>query len=191
MLPVPSVADVAAFTGQPEQTYGPYIKSALLQAALMLTINAELDTSDYAGLDANDQQMVNFGIIAMADYIYLRQPYRQILASPLMNETVGSYSYAKAQQEIARNAAVLEVTAERTGVLWYDMAFQFLSKRTRAGGVFSGGITVFEDGNRIDQAQLMIRQFDNRMVIVGPAEVNRGNLPFDINAPVFPQDPGV
>ena len=191
MLPIPSVGDLAGFTGQPEQTYGAYATSALTQAALMLTINAELDTSDFDGFNPDDQQMVLNGIMAMADWMYLRQPYRQIIASPLTNETIGSYSYSKAQQQVARNAAAVELSAEVTGVMWYDMAFRFLAKRTRTAGVFSGGITVFEEGSKVDRAMLLIRECDGRRVIVGPEEINVGNLPFDINAPMFPQDPGI
>ena len=48
---------------------------------------------------------------------------------------------------------------------------------------------MFEEGSRIDQSELMLRIEDNRLVLVGPQDVNKFNVPFDINAPVFPQDP--
>ncbi len=166
-----------------------YASQAILQSTLLLSIKAQLDNSDYDGLVADDQAMVNMGILDMAEYVYLRQPYKQLIASPLTNETIGSYSYGKAQQQVGRNAAALELGGETTGRIWFDLAYQLLAKRTRAGGVFSGGITVFEEGSRIDQSELMLRIEDNRLVLVGPQDVNKFNVPFDINAPVFPADP--
>lgn len=191
MLPLPSVADLAAFSGRPESSYSSYASSAILQAALLMTIQSENDITDYNSFNSTDQQLILMGIKAMADYIYLRQPYQAVIASPLMNETVGSYSYSKAQQEVARNAAALEVTAERTGVQWYDLAMQMLGKRQRAGGVFFGEIQVFEHHNRTDQAELVWSQKDGKTFLAGPADHNKLDMPFDINAPMFPQDPGI
>lgn len=189
MLPIPSVADLADFTGRPETSFSAYARSSLIQSALLLSIRTELGNDDYDGLVPDDQQMVLFGVMDMADYIYLRQPYQQVIASPLTNESVGSYSYGKAQQQVGRNAAALELGAETTGRIWYDLAYQLLAKRTRAGGVFSGGITVFEEGSKIDQAEIMIRVEDNRLVLVGPQDVNQRTVPFDINSQIFPMDP--
>jgi hypothetical protein len=189
VLPIPSVADLADFTGRPEQTFSAFARSALIQAALLLSIRAELNNDDFDGLDSDDQQMVLFGVMDMADFIYLRKPYQQLIASPLTNETIGSYSYGKAQQQVGRNAAALELGAETTGRIWYDLAYQLLAKRTRAGGVFSGGITVFEEGSRVDQVELLVRIEDNRLVLVGPQDRDQRTVPFDINAPLFPMDP--
>ena len=69
-----------------------------------------------------DWQLAQYGILAMADYIYLRQPYQQPIAAPFISEHIGSYSYAKAQAGQARNAAALEVQGESTGVFFYDLA---------------------------------------------------------------------
>jgi hypothetical protein len=131
-------------------------------------------------------------MLAMADYLFLRQPYQQVIASPLMNESIGSYSYGKAEAEVARNAAALEVTGERTNVVFYDMAVQYLAKRQIAGGVFSGAITAFEDDSiRYDGAALEIRDVDGRMVLLGPAMREQEQAPFSISSPMFPADPGV
>lgn len=198
MLPVPTVQQLSSFTGRPVLTYtsGPtpgYVNAALIQATLMFSITTELTPDDFNGLSSDDQTLALYGILAMADYIYLRQPYQQVLASPLMNETAGSYSYGKAMQEVARNAAALEVTAERTGVTFYDMANQYLAKRTRAGGVFTGWIEVFERGSaRYDGAELEIRNCDGQMVLLGPSDFDKFDIPgFMINAQIFPQDPGI
>lgn len=189
MLPLQPISALAGFMGVDETALTDYASQAILQATLQLGLAAQLDNSDYDGFPPDDQRMVLLGIQDMAEYIYLRQPYKQLIASPLSNESIGSYSYSKAQQQVGRNAAALELGAEKTGRPWYDLAYQFLAKRTRAGGVFSGGITVFEEGSKIDQAELMIRVEDNRLVLVGPEDVNKRDFPFDINAPTFPMDP--
>jgi len=201
VLPLPTVADLATFTGRPEASFSAYANAAIMQSALMLTFATELTPDDWPNLGAllenkistaDAQQLATNAILAMADHIYLRQPYQQVIASPLMNETIGSYSYGKAQQEVARNAAALEVTGERTNVDFYDMAVQYLAKRTLAGGVYSGAVTVFEDDSfRYDNAALEIRQQDGRMVLLGPAMREQFDVPFSISSPVFPQDPGI
>lgn len=201
MLPLPTIAELADYSGRPEASYTSYANSTILQSALMLTVVTELTPDDWPNLGAltngvlstaDAQMLVTNGILAMADYLYLRQPYQQIIASPLMNESIGSYSYGKAEQEVARNAAALEVNGERTGVTFYDMAVQYLAKRTLAGGVYSGAITVFEDDSRrYDGASLEIRESDGRMVLLGPAMFDQFDIPFSVSSPVFPSDPGV
>jgi len=201
VLPLPTVPQLATFTGRPEASFSGYANAAIMQATLMLTFHAELTADDWPslgnivghGMSTPDcQQLATNGILAMADYLYLRQPYQQIIASPLMNETIGSYSYGKAQGEVARNAAALEVTGERTNVVFYDMAIQYLSRRQIAGGVYSGAVTVFEDDSfRYDNAALEIRDVDGRMVLLGPAMREQFDVPFSISSPVFPSDPGV
>lgn len=188
MLPVPTIPQLAAFTGRPEGSYTSYADACLMQAALQLTVVTELSPSDWDSLDDDYQSLAANGIMAMADYIFLRQPYQQVIASPLMNETVGSYSYGKSMQEVARNAAALEVTGERTGIMFFDLAVQYLAKRTLAGGVYSGGITLFEKGHD-DGAKLRIDCADGRRVIIGPSEIDRQDVPWDVNAESFPQDP--
>jgi hypothetical protein len=213
MLPIPTTAQLAGFSGRALASYSSYATAALMQATLMFTFQSELLADGaWAGLDADHQSLATNGILAMADWIYLRQPYQQIIASPLMSETVGSYSYSKSQQEVARNAAALEVTGERTGVPLYDLALQYIALRTLAGGIVSGGISVFERGSkRYDGAVLNIDSSGNAWVS-GPSNAgasqwpgdpgpgydpaNFGNVfdsdaPFDINAPMFPGDPGV
>jgi hypothetical protein len=191
VLPLPSVADLSAWSGRPESSYTTYATSAILQAALMMTIQSENDITDYNAFDANDQLLITHGIMAMADYIYLRQPYQAVIASPLMNETVGSYSYAKASQEIARNAAAGELQGERTGVGMYDLAIQFLAKRTRAGGVYFGEILAFEITHKSDGVDFRWDCEHGAMRLYGPSDMNQFDVPFDVNAPMFPMDPGI
>jgi hypothetical protein len=193
VLQVPTVDQLSQFTGRPVLAYSPYAGSTLIQASLMLSTVTELTPDDFNALTSDDQALAQYGIMAMADYIYLRQPYQALLASPLMSETIGSYSYSKAEQEVARNAAALEVQGERTGVTFYDMAVQYLAKRTRAGGVYSGDIQVFERGTvKYDGAELQVRDADGQLVLFGPSDFNQLPLQFfDINAQLWPMDPGL
>lgn len=190
--PVPTTDELAQFTGRPADSYSSYVNSALLQAAMMLTILAELTADDYGGMPADFQQLANMGVMAMADWLYLRWPYQQVIASPLQNETIGSYSYSKPIQEMARNAQALEVTSEKTGVDMFDLAVRRLAKRRSMNGVFFGQITGFEHFGRDDAAKVKWDPRECRMVLVGPADFNKIDFQFfDVNAQMFPTDPGV
>jgi hypothetical protein len=113
----------------------------------------------------------------------------------MQSETIGSYSYSKPLQEMARNAAALEVTGEATGVPFFDLAVQMLAKRTIAGGVFSAAIEVFENPrDRDDRAQLKVvcDPCTGQLHVLGPADMNQLDWPlFDISGENFPSDPGV
>ena len=196
--PVPTVEELSLFSGRPVVSYTGYAQSSLLQAAMMFTGLAELSAADYnsvgiaAGLNLADaQQLANMGVMAMADHIYLRFPYQQVIASPLQSETIGSYEYSKPLQEIARNAQAIEVTAEKTGVDMFDLALRLLAKRSKVGGVFSGQITGFEHFARDDAARIMWDRHEGRLVLTGPADRDQVDMQFfAINAEVFPHDPG-
>jgi hypothetical protein len=199
MYPVPTVTDLASFSGQPENSYSSFANAALLQATIMFTFRTEItDPSQFAGYDnitpADAQTLATNGICAMADWLYLRQPYRQAIASPMQSETIGSYSYSKPLQEMARNAAALEVTGEATGVPMFDLAVQMLAKRTIAGGVFSAAISVFETPrDRDDKAQIRLLQDEctGQLYVAGPADMHQYDIPgfLDVNAEQFPADP--
>lgn len=194
MLAIPTVAQLADWSGRPLASFTGFANSALIQATLLMTVRAELEPSDVASLVSDDQTLLQQGILAMADYVYLRQPYQQVIASPLMNETIGSYSYGKAMGEVARNAQALEVTAENTGVLMFDLAVQMLSKRQRAGGVFGGSIRAFDTNNRSNSAWVRIDRDGDQLVLMGPADVDRFDSVmggFSISSQNFPMDPGV
>ncbi len=201
-ITVPSVAQLADWSGRPEGSYTSFANSALLQATIMFITVTELTPDDIGAMQASqnggtlhdyDYQLTQQAILSMADYIYLRQPYQQVIASPLTSETIGSYSYGKAQAQVGRNAAALEITGEVTGIVMYDLAVKMLAKRTRAGGVYHSGITIFDGSADLDQTgdtQMLMRVSDGRLVILGPADRDNFDVPFDINAEVFPQDPG-
>jgi hypothetical protein len=190
--PVPTLEELAFYSGRPETSYTSYVYSALLQAAVMFTALSELTAADYPGLDPDDQVLAMQGVMAMADWLYLRWPYQQVIASPLQDEVVGSYSYSKPVQEMARNAQAIEVTAERTGVDMFDLAVRMLARRQRANGVFYGQITGFEHHARDDVARIKWDKRENRLVLTGPADRDQFDIQFfDVNAPSFPVDPGI
>jgi hypothetical protein len=189
--PVPTPSELAGFTGRPLASYTSYVNSALLQATMMFTVLAELSADDYAGMQPDFQSLANMGVMAMADWLYLRFPYQQAIASPLQNETIGSYSYSKPIQEMARNAQALEVTSEKTGVDMFDLAVRRLARRQAMNGVFFGQITGFEHTARDDAARAEWDPHEGRVVLVGPADRDKidWNM-FSISAESFPADPG-
>ncbi len=188
--PVPTLEQVAEFSGRAAVSYTAYINSAALQAAVLFTTLTERGAGEYGALSPDDQLLANLGVQAMADYIYLRFPYQQLLASPLQSEEIGSYSYSKPIQAQARNAQAIEVNADKTGVDMFDLAVRMLAKRRRANGVFSGQITGFEHFGKDDQAKIMQDEC-GQLMLVGPADFNQVDLQFfDINAEMFPSDPG-
>jgi hypothetical protein len=197
--PVPTLPELAGYTGRPEVSYTSYVNSALLQATIMFTALSELSTNDYNTVGSNTgmpladaQQLANAGVMAMADYLYLRWPYQQVLASPLQNETIGSYSYSKPVAEMARNAQAIEVTAEKTGVDMFDLAVRMLANRTRANGVFYGQISGFEIFARDESARIKYNKRHDRWELIGPEDTDQVDMQFfDVNAQAFPQDPGV
>lgn len=201
MYPIPTTTDLSFFSGRPQASYTGFATSALTQAVILFSFKTEItDPSQFAGYDnltpADAQQLATTGICAYADYLYLRQPYQQAIANPMQTETIGSYSYSKPIQEMARNAAALEVTGEATGVPMFDLAVQMLALRTIAGGVYSAAIEVFERSHdKTDMAQFIIRRDceTGQLHLLGPADMNQINIPgfMDINSESFPHDPGI
>ena len=199
MYPVPLITDLAFFSGRPQASYTGFATAALAQAAVMFTFKTEItDPAQFSGYKnitaADAQQLATTGICSMADWLYLRQAYQQAIASPFMTETIGSYSYSKPIQEMARNAAALEVTGEATGVPLFDLAVQMLAQRTIAGGVFSAAIAVFDrprDPDDKAEYQVRIDPKTGMLMVLGPADMNKVDFPiFDLNAEIFPHDPG-
>ncbi len=196
MWPVPTVEALSQFSGRPVSSYSDYAQSALLQATLTFTITTEQDVGDYGSMDPNDQLLANQGIVAYADYIYLRWPYQAAIASPMLNETIGSYSYGKPPPVEMRNVQAQELSVSSVGVPMWDLAVQYLSKRTRAAGVYFGQIRAFDTNRDAAYDQVVVCR-DNRtgqLSLLGPADFNRENIPgfgMGINGEGYPQDPGV
>lgn len=205
MYPVPAVADLALFSGRDQATYTSYANSALLQATIRFTFLTEVtDPASFTGynqLSAVDQaELALKGICALADNIYLQFPYQQVIASPLNEETVGSTSFTKEMSmgsggSMSRMApAALELSMATTGIPLFDMAVQLLSLRTLASGVYSGGVTAFEGGERRSKHSIgaWVEDKHGRLFVLGPEDRDNIDFPgFDVNAQGFPGDPGI
>lgn len=197
MIPVPTVLQLASFSGRDEASYTSYAESALIQACIQFTISTEITADAFNGLAPDDLLLAQQGILAYADYIYLQHPYQQVLASPLQGETIGSYTYSKPPPVEMRNIQAQELGVTLTGVHLWDLALQYLSRRQRAAGVFFGQVKVF-DRDRSDPAGVtMVRRNcrTGELELLGPMDLDRLNIPGlavpDINAENFPGDPGV
>jgi hypothetical protein len=196
VIPVPTLLQLASFSGRDESSYTGYAESALIQACLQFTILTEISADDFSSLAADDMLLATQGILAYADYIYLQFPYQQVQASPLEGETIGSYTYSKPPPVEMRNVQAQELGVTMTGVHLWDLALQYLSKRQRAAGVFYGEVRVFDRDGYDPTAVTMVRR--NRetgeLELLGPMDLGRLDVPMlgvpDINAENFPMDPG-
>lgn len=192
MIPVPTLAQLAAFSGRPETSYSGYAESALLQATLYFSIYTELTPSDYSALDPDSQLLAQQGITAMSDWIYLRQPYQAAIASPLQGETIGSYTYSKPFQVEMRNLQAQELGVSSTGIILWDLAIQVLAKRQKINGVYFGQIRGFDREGPDERYSVTAIRRDTRTgetVLLGPEDFDRVDAPFSINAESFPMDP--
>lgn len=203
MYPIPQISDLATFSGRDQATYTSYANSALMQATIRFTFLTEVtdptQLSGYNALTAADQaQLALYGICALADSIYLQFPYQQAMASPLNSETIGSYSYQKdasmgsggSMSKLA--PAAMELSMATTGIPLFDMAVQLLALRTIASGVFHGGMSLFEDGERkAAMGSVVYENEDGRRFVLGPEDRENSPFPFDYNSQSFPSDPGV
>jgi hypothetical protein len=198
------VSDLAAFSGRDEATYTGYANSALLQATIRFTFLTEItdpgQLTGYNALTAADQAMLALqGICSLADTIYLQFPYQQAQASPLNSETIGSYTYTKEATTGAggamyrMQAGAMELSMATTGIPLFDTAVQLLSLRTMASGVYSEGMSVFDEGERRAAlgAGLFIEDDNGRRWILGPEDRNLHDFPFSVSGQDFPMDPGV
>ncbi len=138
-LAPPTVADLATFSGRDSNSYSNFAVEALSQATLLFQLATSL--SDYPS-DPDLAKLARYGIMDMADKIYMSQPYREALASPYQSEAIGSYSYSKSVAAVKKG--------DSTGVMWFDMAVGKL-KAAGSGIGASGSISAFEwDGLEID-----------------------------------------
>jgi hypothetical protein len=201
VIPVPSVAALADFSGRPETSYTSYATSALIQAAVVFTTVTELNwgnNTDFPSLNPDDQMLCQLAITAYADWLYLRQPYQQMIASPAMSETIGSYTYSKPPPIQVRNVQAQELGVGSTGVELWDTAVQYLSKRLRANGMFFGQLECFErTSDSSDRDIGVVLRRDHRtgeLAILGPGDFNQVDFPGmggSINGEGYPGDPGV
>lgn len=151
---------LADFTGRPAASFPESFitNSAIPQAVLLFKIGTCI--VDPAQLPPEDQQLVDFAIISMADAIFLDSQYATVKAAPFNSETIGSYSYSKAVKAIQ--------VGMDTGVMWFDLAVASLSVCDDAGTFLQGGIEVFESDGKFRDGDLP----ENRHFL-SPADLDR------------------
>lgn len=119
VLAVPSVSELATFTGRLPASFGAFTGQALEQATLMFSIVTKL--SAYP-VDADLRQLAKNAIMELADRLLLEQPYQSVKAGPFQSETIGSYSYSRSTQ-----TAVTAAAGIKTGLFWWDLAIDELT----------------------------------------------------------------
>lgn len=162
MLPVPTLDDLATFTGRPVTTFSGFASQALSQAALMFSVVTGLEALPD---DPDLAQLANNAIMEMADRLVLEQPYQAISSGPFQSETIGSYTYSK----VTATSTKVQ-NGVKTGLFWWDIAFDRLS--VPGMSVLShGSVKVLPDG--------LHRRGDGDWFVVNPAEEDGrpGDLP--------------
>src|ERR1700759_1359671 len=121
MWDIPTITQLADFSGRPEATYATgFATQALFQSTLLLATLTE--RPDSSGLSDDQVKLATTGILAYADPIYLVHPYDAVVASPFSSENIGSYSYSKPPPSGgSRVLASAELKSEDTGVMWFDL----------------------------------------------------------------------
>ena len=153
MLPAPTLAYLAQFTGRAESSFTAFADQALVQATLLFSVITK--RTEYPD-DADAAQLAINAICEMADRIYLEQPYQAAKATPYTAETIGSYSYAKGSY------AAKAKDGQRTGLFWWDLAIDELSLAERSI-VASGSLSAMERDH-------VYTDGDGNRYVVGPAE---------------------
>lgn len=135
--PTYTVAMLSTFTGRPAAAFrAPYTTASALPQALLL-FKMGTCIADPSGLSTDEQQLVDFAILEMADSIQLASLYATVHANPFSSETIGSYSYGKVAKAVQKG--------DDTGIFWFDKAVQELSVCDTSDGIsMTGGIEVFE-----------------------------------------------
>lgn len=169
MLPVPTVAQLAAFTGRHQNTFGPFAAQALAQATLLFSISTTL--TDLPA-DADQALLATNAIIEMADRLYLEQPYAVDKARPYTSETTLDYSYSKG------SVVAKAKGGQPTGLLWWDLAVQEL---TTAGRLLTGSGSIAAGIGGVYQAT------DGSLVILGPDQLDPTPFGHDVNAELNPR----
>lgn len=128
-------SDLVTFSGRLASDYSEYAATALKQATLLFKLGTCLKEFPDDEIKA---ELASTAILAMADAIYLAQPFQAVLSNPFSSETIGSYSYSKVAGAVAG--------ALPTGITWFDIAVSQLGVCELTDSVpTGGGIEIFEN----------------------------------------------
>jgi hypothetical protein len=135
--PAYALNDLAEFSGRDssEYTRAGYVSTAIAQATLLFKLGTCL--GDNWPDDPTKAMLAKNAILAMADAIYLVQPFQAVLSNPFSSETIGSYSYSKVAGAVMGGLP--------TGIGWFDLALSQLSVCDLNDNIpMGGGIEMFE-----------------------------------------------
>lgn len=152
MLPVPSLADLALFTGRAEGSFSAFAPQALLQATLLFSVTTGLEVLPD---DSDLVLLADYAIMEMADRFLGEQPYLAVRNSPFQSETIGSYSYSRTTLSKTVLAGL------KSGLYWWDLAVEMLEQAGQSVTAH-GSIRVSTDGLELDG--------DGRLAVVNAAE---------------------
>lgn len=149
-----SVVDLSDASGRDvtEYTNVAFASKSIARAILLFKVGTCL--GDVFPDDPVMAELATEGILALAEAMYLAQPFQKTLANPFQSETIGSYSYSKV------SGAVL--SGVPTGIVLFDLALSKLSVCHLTDGIPNGGGIeafehdgVFEDGVLPGNTQLL------------------------------------
>lgn len=158
-FPTYTVTDLSGFSGRDVSEYmnTAFVPTAIAQASLLFKLGTCLSEWPDDSLSA---ELAKQAVLAMADAIYLSQPFQKTLSNPFSSETIGSYSYSKVAGAVAGGLP--------TGISWFDMAIAHLSVCDAASGIPSGGgIQAFENDGLFTAGR------GNNVQLLGPEDLDR------------------
>lgn len=135
-LVAPTLDDLLAFVGSTVATEfdsdSDYATSLLQQVTDLLEITTGVSTLP---TDALELRIFKYGLCELTMFLFLAQNHRAAQMSPFSSETIGSYSYAKAQGRASGGMPI--------GLLWFDLLVALFLGDTDAP--LSTSTSVFED----------------------------------------------
>ena len=175
-FPSLTLGDLSGYSGRPTTAYlnTSYVAAALYQSMLLFRYSTGRRGPDDWPDEAIDQELATAGVLAMADDIYLSQPFQTVLANPMSSETIGSYSYSK-----AANASVKVRDGQDTGIAFFDLAVRRLCIADDIARVESDSLHVFTD------ELVWTTHADGSIKVVGPHDENTTDMTnFSISVPI-------
>lgn len=168
-FPTYTVTDLSQVTGRPTASYTAFAAEAITQSFLLFKLATCL--TDWP-TDPDQAALARYAVLSMADALAIAQPYALTNGSPFQSETIGSYSYSKAQGAIKNGMP--------TGVSWFDLAVQKLGVcelggLDGGGGVASDSIGVFEEDGTFGTKD---GDDSGKRYLLGPEQLDDDTDPF-------------
>lgn len=145
---------LAKFTGRPLDYFGgPFVVEALEQSGDLFQLAT--DRTELPAAETIEGRLARRGVLAMAEAFIEGNKSRDLRFSPFKSETIGSYTYTLAEQNVLAGVP--------TGISWFDIAVSRLALDIGTG-VSNSSISAFD---RLGD----IVSISGRDVLIGPADV--------------------